>query len=153
MAILLGDEGMEDACLEAGGGEGALHEAVIAAGAFDGDEAIAQLVLVEGGADLGEGGVQFGPVVGDGRGREEHAAIEIGEQELGAFLGAVETDDAEVLGTDLLDARVLSAAGAWRRSGQSDGCAGRLAGTGSGQGNCLRNKGCGSSHFRSWQFW
>ena len=48
LAILFGDEGMEDARLEAGGGEGALDEAVIAAGAFDGDEAIAELVLGEG---------------------------------------------------------------------------------------------------------
>src|SRR5579862_7838000 len=40
LTILLGDEGVEDARLEAGGGEGALDEAVIAAGAFDGDEAV-----------------------------------------------------------------------------------------------------------------
>ena len=58
LAILLGDEGMEDAGLEAGGGEGALHEAVIAAGAFDGDEAVAELVRGEGLADLGDGGVE-----------------------------------------------------------------------------------------------
>ena len=47
LAVLLGGEGMEDAGLEAGGGEGALHEAVVAAGAFDGDEAIVEVVVRE----------------------------------------------------------------------------------------------------------
>ena len=51
LAILLGDEGVEDAGLEAGGGEGALDNAVIAAGAFDGDEAVVELVAAEGLAD------------------------------------------------------------------------------------------------------
>ena len=45
LAVLLGGEGVDDAGLEAGGGEGALDEAVIAAGAFDGDEAVAEVVL------------------------------------------------------------------------------------------------------------
>src|SRR5438132_12673868 len=57
LAVLLSNKGMEDACLEAGGGEGALQEAVVAAGAFDGDESVTELVLVEGGPDLGDGGV------------------------------------------------------------------------------------------------
>ena len=35
---------MEDARLEASGGKGALDDAVIATGAFDGDEAIAELL-------------------------------------------------------------------------------------------------------------
>jgi hypothetical protein len=52
LAVLLGDEGVKDACLEAGGGEGALDEAVITSGAFDGDESIVELVLGEGMADL-----------------------------------------------------------------------------------------------------
>ena len=111
LAILLGDEGMEDACLEAGGGEGALHEAVIASGAFDGDEAVVELVRGEGLADLGDGGVESGAVVGDGGGRDEDAAVEVGEEELGACLGTVEADDAEVFGTDLLDAGMEDAAG------------------------------------------
>ncbi len=110
LAILLGDEGMEDARLEAGGGEGALDEAVIAAGAFDGDEAVAELVLGEGVADLGDGGVEVGTVVGDGGGWDEDAAVEVGEEELGAGLGTVEADDAEVFGTDLLDAWMEHAA-------------------------------------------
>ena len=60
LAILFGDEGMEDARLEAGRGEAALDEAVIAAGAFDGDEAVGELVSGEGRADLCDGGVEVG---------------------------------------------------------------------------------------------
>ena len=89
---------MKDARLEAGGGEGALDEAVIAAGAFDGDEAVAELMVGEGLADVGDGGVEVGSVVGDGGGRDEDAAVEVGEEELGAGLGAVEAEDAEVFG-------------------------------------------------------
>ena len=118
LAILLGDEGMEDARLEAGGGEGALDEAVIAAGAFDGDEAVAELVVGEGVADLGDGGVEVGTVVGDGGGWDEDAAVEVGEEELGAGLGTVEADDAEVFGSDLLDAWMQHAAGLADGSGR-----------------------------------
>src|SRR5207249_8140494 len=63
LAVLLGDEGVQDACLEAGRGEAALDDAVIATGAFDGDEAILELVLGEGAPDLGDGGVEVGPGV------------------------------------------------------------------------------------------
>jgi len=38
-------------------------------------------------------------------------AVEVGEQPLGACLGAIDGDDAEVFGSDLLDARVEGAAG------------------------------------------
>src|SRR5579859_3627721 len=109
LAILLGDEGMKDARLEAGGGEGALDEAVVAAGAFDGDQAIAESVSVKSGTNLGDGGVEVGAVVGDDGGREEHLAVEVGEQELGAALVAIEADDAKVLGADQLHARVQDA--------------------------------------------
>ena len=104
LSILFGGKRMKDARLEAGGGEGALDEAVIAAGAFDGDEAVAELMVGEGLADVGDGGVEVGSVVGDGGGRDEDAAVEVGEEELGAGLGAVEAEDAEVFGSDLLDA-------------------------------------------------
>jgi hypothetical protein len=60
---------------------------------------------------LGDGGVQLGSVVGNGSGRDEDAAIEIGEEELGACFGAVEADDAEVFGANQLDAGVEDAAG------------------------------------------
>ena len=47
--------------------------------------------------------------MGDGGGRDEDVAVEVGEHPLGAGLGTVEADDAEVLGSDLLDARVKDA--------------------------------------------
>lgn len=67
-------------------------------------------MLGEGLADLGDGGVQSGAVVLDRGGRDQDAAVEVGQQEFGAGLGAVEADDAEVLGTDLLDAGMEQAA-------------------------------------------
>lgn len=90
LAVVLGDEGMEDAGLEAGGGEGALYEAVIAAGPFDGDEAVAELVVLEGLPDLGDGVVEARSRVLDLGGWEEDAAVEVGEEEFGACFGAVE---------------------------------------------------------------
>jgi hypothetical protein len=44
-------------------------------------------------------------------GGDENPAIEIGEQELGGGLVAVEAGDAEVFGTDLLDAGMEGAFG------------------------------------------
>jgi hypothetical protein len=105
-AVLLGDEGMENACLETGGGEVTLHGAVIAAGAFDGHDAVAELVLLEGVADLSDRVVETDPGVLDGSGWNEDAAVEVGEQEFGACFSAVEAEDAEVFGSDQLDARV-----------------------------------------------
>ena len=46
----------------------------------------------------------------DGGGRDEDVAVEVGEHQLGARLGTVDADDAEVLGTDVLDAWVEHAA-------------------------------------------
>ncbi len=97
---------LQDARFEAGAGEGALDEAVIASGGFDGDEAVAEVVIGEGLADLGDGSVEVDAVVGDGGGRDEDGAIEVGEEELGACLGAVEAEDAEAFGTQLLAARM-----------------------------------------------
>ena len=51
-------------------------------------------------------------------------AVEVGEEELGACLGAVEADDAEVFGSDLLDAGMEHAAGladGWQRVGVRTG--------------------------------
>jgi hypothetical protein len=126
---------MEDPGLEAGGREGALHQAMIAAGALDGDEAIAELVPLEGLADLDDGSVEGGSGVLDLGGREEDTAVEIGQQELGANLGTVEAEDAEVLGADLLDARMEDA------PRLTDGAGSRTAGR--------RATGSSASHERS----
>jgi len=131
---------MEDARLETGGRKGALHDPVIAAGAFDGDDAVAELVLVEGAPDLGDCGVEAGSVVLDhGRG-DEVAAIEVGEEELRTGLVTVEADDAEVFGTDLLHAGMEHAARLADRDGGS--AAGRTtSGTSSGHGTSLLKNG------------
>src|SRR6516165_2611907 len=83
LAILLGDEGMENAGLETGAGEGALDEAVVASGAFDGDDAIEELVVGEGLSDLSDGGVESQTVVRDVGWWDEHAAVEVGQEKLG----------------------------------------------------------------------
>lgn len=55
-SIQVGDEGMEDTGLESGGRERTLHDAVIAARAFDGDQAVADVVPREGVTDLSDDG-------------------------------------------------------------------------------------------------
>jgi hypothetical protein len=111
LALLLGDERVENAGLEAGGGEGALHHLVIVAGPFAGDEAIAEVMSGKGLAELGDGGVEVGSGRGNDGGRDKGAALAIGEEELGADLGTVEADAAEVVGADALHAGMEHAAG------------------------------------------
>ena len=101
---------MQDARLETGSGEGALDQPVIAAGAFNGYQAIAELVVGEGLADLRDGGFEVRPVVGDVRRWDDDPAVEVGEEELGTYLGAVKAEDTEVLGPDFLDARMENTA-------------------------------------------
>jgi hypothetical protein len=48
-------------------------------------------------------------------------AFEIGEEELGTRLGRVKADDAEVLGSDLLDAGMLHTAGLAERGRRAPG--------------------------------
>src|SRR5262249_51851615 len=126
------------------------HEAMVAAGALDSDQAVAEFVDGKCLPNLGDGGVEVGAVVGEGGRRDEDAPIEVGEEELGAGLGTVEADDAEVGRADLLDAGMEHAArlaGSGRRT--TGGRA--VAGTRSSHGTCLRKKGWGSSHSCSWQ--
>ena len=52
---------------------------MIAAGAFDGDEAVEDVVFGEGLTHLSDGGLQGGARVFDGGGRNQDAAVEIGE--------------------------------------------------------------------------
>jgi hypothetical protein len=94
-----------------------LHDPVIAAGAFDGDQAVAEWMLLKGLSDLTDGGVEGGPGMSDLGGRNQDAAIEVSEEELGTDLGTVETDDAEMFGSDLLDAGMEDAAGLADRGG------------------------------------
>jgi hypothetical protein len=110
LAILFGDKGMEDTGFKAGTGKGALDNTVVAAGAFNGDKPIAEIVSMEGLPDLCNGIVKPSPIMLDVGRSNERTAIEIGEEELGARFVAVEASNAKVFGTDLLDARMEFAA-------------------------------------------
>ena len=150
LAVLLGDKRMDNARLETGGREGLLRQPVIAAGALDGDQAVAELVLREGLLDLRHGGVESGSRMRHDRGWNEQASIEVGEQKLGAHFGAVEADDAEVLRTNLLHAGMEYPAGLAQRGGRSAARSGKTA-TSAGHRRSLQKQGLGSSHFRSWR--
>ena len=104
LAVLLGGEGVNQARLEAGLAEGVLDGTVILAGAFDGDDEVLEFVLLHGLTKAIEGSLEIALGVRQ-RGRfEEDAAIEVGQEVARARLGAVEGEDAEVFGADLLDA-------------------------------------------------
>ena len=105
-SILLGGEGMDDADLEARPAEAALDRPVIAAGALDDHDHVLDAVPGHGVTDGRHGGVEAGPVVLDGGRLEQDTAVEVGEHHPGAGLGAIDAHQAEVLGTDRLDARV-----------------------------------------------
>src|SRR5262249_48057070 len=90
--------------------EEALHRPVVLAGAFDSDEEIAELMLVTSLLELLVDGAQGAVVVGEFGGWNQHGTEEIGKQELGACFGAIDTDDAEVLGPHRLDATAKLAA-------------------------------------------
>jgi len=104
LAVLLGREGMHQPRLEAGLAEGALHGAVVLAGALDEDDQVAQVMLLHGLTEAVDGGLEVAAGVGQRGRRAQHLAVEVGEQPLGAGLGAVDGDDAEVLRPDLLHA-------------------------------------------------
>jgi hypothetical protein len=105
--------------LGAGGGEGTLHNAVRAARAFDGDQAITELVLREGVANLRDRRVQGESRRSDNGGGKEDTAVAVGEEKLGACLGTVEAEDAEVFWADLLDAGVEHTARLAHRRGNA----------------------------------
>ncbi len=128
---------MEDACLKTGGSKGALHDAMVPTGTFDGDEPVSYLVSGEGCADLCDGRGEVGPSMSHGGGRDEDAAIEISDEKFGTSLGAVKADDAEVLGPDLLDARMKNAA-RLTQGGRRTSRRGAFAGASSGHETCLR---------------
>jgi hypothetical protein len=104
LAELLGGERMNDAHLESAGGKGPGGRMMISARAFDGDDEIAQTTLLDRLAQGGDGGIEAGTVVFDDRRLDDHVAIEIRKHPFGSGLGAVDGDDAEVLGSDLLNA-------------------------------------------------
>src|SRR5262249_622417 len=104
-------EGVDDARLDASRGEGPLDHAVVTARPLDGDEEVLQFVLGSGRADRGDGLVEGSAGMVEERGRHQEGAEEVGEEPLGAAPGGIDTDDAEVIGADLLDTGVESSLG------------------------------------------
>ena len=119
-AELLGGEGMDDAGLEAGGGEGALDRPVIVAGALDGDDEVAEVVGRRRPGGPGRRRRRGPAVMLDGGGWNEDVAIEIGEHPFGAGLGTIDGDDAEVLRSDLLDPGMDRSRGLGDRGGRRE---------------------------------
>src|SRR5262249_2158010 len=111
LAELLSGEGMDDARLEAGRAEGALDDAVIAARAFDGDKAVAEVVVGKDLTNACHSGVKGIAIVLHDQWRHQDLAKEIAEHPLGAGLGTINADDAEVLRSHLLHARMDDPAG------------------------------------------
>ena len=111
LAEMARDAGVDDPRLEAGGGEGAADRPVIGAGLLDGDDEVAEVVGGDRLAQGRDGPVEAGPRVFDDGLGDEDAAVEVGEQPVGAGLGGIDGDDAEVLGADGLDARGEDAVG------------------------------------------
>ena len=105
-SILLGGVGMDDADLEPRLAEGALDRSVIASGALDDHDHVLDVVPGHGVANGLHGGLEVGSVVLD-RGRlEQDSAVEVGEHDPGAGLGAIDAHEGEVFRPDRLDTRV-----------------------------------------------
>ena len=142
-----GSKRMDDARLEAGGGEGPSDGLVIASGSFDGDELVAEVVLANGLAELADGIVEGGAVVFDDGGWQEDVSEEVGEHPLGSRFGTIDADDAEVLGSDFLDAGVKSTV--WFLDGLCG--LGPASAAGTDHGIYLRRKGEGYPDSLGWQ--
>ena len=101
---MTGDGGMNDPRLKVGRGVGVLDRFVINTGLFDGDDEITEAVSGDRLTQLGDGLLEAVLGVLDDSDRDEDAAVEIGEHRVGTGLGGVNGEDAEVLGTDGLNA-------------------------------------------------
>jgi hypothetical protein len=100
---LLGGQGMDDAGLEPGGGDGALDREVVVAGAFGGDDEVAEIMIGRGLADASDEVIEIRSGVQDVGWSNEDVTIEISEHPFGFGFGAIDGDDTEVLGPDFLD--------------------------------------------------
>ena len=106
LAELLGGERMDDADLEAGGGEGPLGRVMEPAGALDDDDHIFDRTHFDLNINCLDGLAEAAGVVLQYSGWDEHVSLEVGHHPLGPRLGGVDGDDGEVLGPDGLDAGV-----------------------------------------------
>ena len=107
----LGCQRVYSASLEPGVGEGPLDRLMVAAGPFHGDDEVVEVVVHDGLTEACDGGLEAVTGVGDYERFDQNIAEEVGEHPLGPGLGAVDADDAEVLGPDLLDTGMDSSCG------------------------------------------
>src|SRR5262249_28748133 len=141
LAELLGGERMDDADLEAGGAEDALHRLVIATRPLDGHEGVTQVVGGQRLTHLDDRRLPGVVVVSHLGRRDADMALEVAEHELGAGLGAIERDEAKMFRAHLWDAWMDDPARLLyklRRTG-----AGTVAGAADGHRDDLQEKGLG----------
>ena len=99
-----GDHGVDNPHIKTSGREGPLDRLVITPGALHDHDQILELVGSHGLADLGEGMIERVAAMVQDRGSDQNLAVEVDEHPLGAGLGTIDGDDAEVLGADGPDA-------------------------------------------------
>jgi len=102
LAVLFGRVGMEDTDLEARLSERVLDRPVVASGPLNHDDHVLDIVPNLCVAHLLYRSLEAGPIVLDSGRLQEHAAIEVGQQDLGTILGAIDTEDREMLRADSL---------------------------------------------------
>jgi hypothetical protein len=146
LAELFRGEGMDDADVDGRGGEGALGRAVVAAGALDDNDEVAEVVSADRLAGLADGRVEGLAGVPQPPRGQEGVAEAVGKHPLGVIFVAIEAGDAKVSRAGAFDPVVEVAAGlvegrTWAAGGTPGGT--RL-GAASGHEEDLREKGKGA---------
>src|SRR5262245_56295375 len=103
LPIVLGGERMDQPGVEAGLAESPFDGAMIFASAFNGDDLVSNVVLLQSSSNAKDASLQVGVSVRYGSGFKENVAIEISQEVPGAGFGTVETEDGEMLRTHCLD--------------------------------------------------
>jgi hypothetical protein len=106
LAELFRSKRVDDADVEASRAEGALDGSVVASGALDDGNEIAELVIAHGLAEVGDGLFKRWARVFESAWAEEEVAEEVGQHPLGIAFVAIEASDAEVGGAGAFDAVV-----------------------------------------------
>lgn len=155
LAIVAGGKGVYKPGVEACIAEGSPDDLVIGCGHLDTDDGVLESVLFDRFAKCVDGHAEVVASMFDGSGRDEDAAIEIGQHPLGAVFGTIDADDSEVFGAGLLDAGLndpgrLTEDGLGQGLGEWCGTAFAVFACGN-HDNCLSVKKCSSniSHNRS----
>ena len=102
---------MNDAGLKLATPKGVANDMVITPGAFNGHENVTQAMLLASPPYLPGHEVEFDSIVSHMGRRHKHFAIKIGEQPLTACLGAIDTNNAKVLRSNLLNPSMNTASG------------------------------------------